>query len=302
MLKKLIKKYNSLKFKISPLLILYALVFTLLGQTYEGFSYIVAVIIHEFAHADEAKKRGYELKSMTLSVFGAALKIDDEIMSREDERAIAIAGPMSNLFLAIFFTALWWLFPSTYFFTMDFVIANMTVFCFNLLPVYPLDGGRVAITFLSKNQSRAKAFKKLRILGFVLSAILFLLCIVAIILKTFNLSFLLLGIFILSSTIFPDRSCAYQRLYATANLTQRLEKSLPIKEIAVLPSLSIKQAYLMLSTEFYTCFVLVDSNLVPQVILSQSELERNLSRFSTLGELANELTKSKNTPKATLKE
>ena len=128
MLKKLIKKYNDLPFKVSPLLIIYAVVFVLLDLSYQGFSYLIAVIIHEFAHADEAKNRGYILKSMSFTIFGASLKINDETMSSEDERAIAIAGPMSNLFLAIFFTALWWLFPSTYFFTMDFVWANLTVF------------------------------------------------------------------------------------------------------------------------------------------------------------------------------
>jgi stage IV sporulation protein FB len=223
---------------------------------------------------------------MTFTVFGVALNIDDEILNREDERAIAIAGPLSNLFLAIFFTALWWAFPSTYFFTMDFVWANLTVFCFNLLPVYPLDGGRIALTVLSRRKSRNKAFKTLRIFGFFLSGILCVLFLVLLFFGAFNLSFLLVGIFVFISTIFPDHSCSYRRLYSASNLSKRLEKTLPIREIAVLPSLSTRQAYSMLSPEYYTCFVIVDKDLSPKTIVTQSELERGVLAFSTLTELA----------------
>ena len=286
MLKKLIKKYNDLPFKVSPLLIIYAVVFVLLDLSYQGFSYLIAVIIHEFAHADEAKNRGYILKSMSFTIFGASLKINDETMSSEDERAIAIAGPMSNLFLAIFFTALWWLFPSTYFFTMDFVWANLTVFLFNLLPVYPLDGGRVLLSYLSKKKPRAKAYKDLKIIGYILSFILFICFIVLLVFKVLNVSFLLVGIFIITSTIFPDHSCSYQRLYATAFLSKRLDKCLPIKEIAVKENTTIKRAYSLLSMDYYTCFVIVNERLSPTFVISESDLAVNIDKVNTLGELA----------------
>ncbi|MBO5224780.1 MAG: site-2 protease family protein [Clostridia bacterium] len=285
MLKKAIQKYSTLKFRISPLLFVYALIFTVLGKTYEGFSYIVALVIHEFAHAEEARRRGYVLNSMHFSVFGATLKMQSESMQSTDMKAIAIAGPLVNLCLAVFCTALWWTFPSTYFFTLDFVWANTSLFVFNLIPVYPLDGGRILLSVIGERYTYKKARRILKIIGFTAFALMFALFVLSLIFGIFNPSFLLMSVFIITSVLFPDNEAKYERLYQLAYRAEKLKRGLKIKEIAVLDSMKIKEAYALLSPDVYTSFVVVDKKLVPSKIIPEAVIEENYNNDITLAEL-----------------
>lgn len=286
MLKKLYEKYVNLKFKISPLFLVYVALFTVLGKTYEGFSYIVALVIHEFAHSEEARKRGYTLNGMHVTIFGASLKMNVQSMKSEDERAIALAGPLSNLFLAIFCTALWWTFPSTYFFTLDFVWANLSLLIFNLLPVYPLDGGRITLSLLKSRMKEKNAYKVLKILGVTISIVLVLTSILTLFLGAFNLSIFLVGVFTTISTLFPERKCEYERLYKIGYRREKLKKGLPIREIAVLPTMTMQSAYKLLSADKYTCFILVDDNLIPRSIVPETLVEKYYDKNCILSEIA----------------
>lgn len=286
MLKGVLKKYSLLKFRVSPLLILYVAVFTVLGKTYEGFSYIVALIIHEFAHSEEASRRGYVLNCMHFTVFGARLDMQMQSMKGEDERAIALAGPISNFCLAVFCTALWWAFPSTYFFTLDFVWANVSLLVFNLLPVYPLDGGRIMMSLLREKMDIKKARRVLMIVGYALSLAFLVLFVVSLIVGIFNPSFVLVGVFIFISTLFPDHMAKYERLYRIAYRKEKLSKGLEVKEIAINGSVSVKKAYSMLKSDRFTCFVIVDKDMLPRKIIPETLVEKYYESGCTMGEIA----------------
>ncbi len=289
MLKKLLKKYSSLKFRVSPFLILYAIVFTILRRTYEGFSYMIALIAHEFAHADEAKKRGYTLNSLHITIFGASLKMQTQLMKIEDERAIALAGPIINLWLAVFCIALWWTFPSTYFFTMDFVWANLSLLVFNLLPVYPLDGGRFLLTLLLKKLQKQKAYKIMKILGYIISIVLFIMFLLALVIGIFNPSFLIMGIFTVLSTLVPENNSAYERLYRLGYRYEKIKRGLEVKEIAVPLDTTVDSAYKMLTSDKFTCFVIVDKNLVPRIIIPECYIEEYYDKARTLAEIVEKM-------------
>ncbi len=285
MLKKIAKRYESLRFRVSPFLLVYFMLFTVLGKTYEGFAYIVALIIHEFSHAEEARKRGYTLNGMHFTVFGAALKMEMQSMKSEDERAIAIAGPVSNFCLAVICTALWWLFPSTYFFTLDFVWANLSLLIFNLFPVYPLDGGRIMLSILLEKTSGKHARKILKIVGYTISFILFVFFALSLVFKIFNPSFLLVGIFVITSTLFPEHTVKYERLYRIGYRRDKLKRGLEIKEIAVPMNFSVQKAYGMLNSDKFTCFVVVDESLIPRKIITETLIEEYYDKVQTLGEI-----------------
>ena len=98
---------------------------------------------HELAHAFAAAKLGYRLNKVVLMPFGALIDGDLEGLTKKDEICVALAGPICNLFTAILFVALWWMYPATYPFTDTAFYASVSIFAVNLIPAYPLDGGRV---------------------------------------------------------------------------------------------------------------------------------------------------------------
>lgn len=263
---------NGLKFSVSFFFYIYALFFVLTGRTVELLSYLASLIIHESAHAVVANKRGYELNKMKIGVFGAVLCGKFETVKREDEIAIATAGPLSNLFCVFITVALWWIFPSFYAYTDIFVTSSLTLFLFNLLPVYPLDGGRVAIALLTKNMDRRSAYKKLRSFGFILALVLFALF-VLLLFYSFNPSFLLIGIFVLTSTLVPDKTCAYRKLFLISYRSERIKKGLIMREIAVYKDTLTKDCEKMLNGEYYTVFIIMDENLNPCASVFESAFD-----------------------------
>jgi Zn-dependent protease len=105
-----------------------------------------SLLLHELAHSLVARARGLRVESITLFVFGGVSNIAHEPTSAWEEFLVAVVGPVTSLVLA----AVYWqigqlVAPASTVAAMAeyLVYANLALGLFNLLPAYPLDGGRV---------------------------------------------------------------------------------------------------------------------------------------------------------------
>ena len=130
------------KFKIGISFLLLVLVCAICQKFTLLINYILALMLHELAHIFVATKRGYTLKEFKLSLFGVAVELKEKI-DEKDSFAINISGPFFNLFLCLICVALYWLIPVSFVVLNTFCISNLTLAIFNLLPIYPLDGGKI---------------------------------------------------------------------------------------------------------------------------------------------------------------
>jgi len=108
--------------------------------------FFASVLLHELAHSWVAVSRGVEVESITLFLFGGVTKADLETENPADELVIAAVGPLSSIALAGFFWAIAAAFGQE---TIGGFAAgylgwiNLALGVFNLVPGFPLDGGRV---------------------------------------------------------------------------------------------------------------------------------------------------------------
>jgi len=106
----------------------------------------LCVIPHEYGHALVARKLGYEVKD--ISLWAGLPSIDGDWYQRPaHEFIIGIAGPLVNavliiLLLPIMLLNLYGEPPMISYVASLFFMVNFIIMCFNLLPVYPMDGGR----------------------------------------------------------------------------------------------------------------------------------------------------------------
>jgi Zn-dependent protease len=115
--------------------------------------FFLSVLLHELGHSITAQREGVEVNSITLFVFGGVAHIADEPPTAGAEFRIVAAGPLTSLFLAALFSTVGWagiLGPllsgaAVYLGQMNVVLA-----LFNLLPGFPLDGGRILRSALWK--------------------------------------------------------------------------------------------------------------------------------------------------------
>ncbi len=110
-----------------------------------GFS----IVVHELAHSLVARRFDMPIRGITLFVFGGVAEMEDEPTSAKGELLMAIAGPAMSLAMAVVFSILAGLgadsevaAPAVA--VADYLAAiNGILAVFNLLPAFPLDGGRV---------------------------------------------------------------------------------------------------------------------------------------------------------------
>ncbi len=105
-----------------------------------------SVLLHELGHSFVALRNGIPVRSITLFVFGGVAQIDREPDSPGAEFRIAIAGPLTSSILAAGFAGLYLVdrpIPHLAAVTLWLARINMILAAFNLIPGFPLDGGRV---------------------------------------------------------------------------------------------------------------------------------------------------------------
>ncbi len=130
------------KLRVHPSILLLVALCLIFNRFVLLFNYLSALFLHEMAHVFVATRRGYELKMIRLNVFGISVELDEDVSDR-DSFAVNIAGPILNLLLCLVCMSLYWIFPKSIQYLNVFCMSNLTIALFNLLPIYPLDGGKI---------------------------------------------------------------------------------------------------------------------------------------------------------------
>ena len=100
-----------------------------------------AVLLHEMGHAWAADRLGYSTRAIAIDLFFGSAEVEMDHCPPSDSIRIVAAGPLVNLILFFACKALVGIFPVTFLTTLAAV--NLVLFLFNILPIFPLDGGRV---------------------------------------------------------------------------------------------------------------------------------------------------------------
>ncbi|MBB6644803.1 CBS domain-containing protein [Halobellus ruber] len=119
------------------------------------------VLLHEFGHSLVAMRYGYEIESITLWLFGGVARFTEMPEDWKQELAIAIAGPIVSLALGAL-AYLGFLVLPTALDPVKFVVGylaltNVVLAAFNMLPGFPMDGGRVLRALLARTRPHAQA-------------------------------------------------------------------------------------------------------------------------------------------------
>jgi Zn-dependent protease/CBS domain-containing protein len=108
-----------------------------------------SIVLHEFSHSIVARQFGMPIKGITLFIFGGVAEMEQEPPSPRSEFLMAVAGPIASFVLAFVFyriealaLASGWPLPVVGV-SHSLGLINMIVAVFNLVPAFPLDGGRM---------------------------------------------------------------------------------------------------------------------------------------------------------------
>jgi Zn-dependent protease/CBS domain-containing protein len=123
------------------------------------------VILHELGHSLVAKRLGYPIASITLWIFGGIAQLDEMPEDWRHELVIAIAGPIVSVALGVVSYVAFLSVPQSGSVTVTagafllgyLAVMNIALAIFNMLPGFPMDGGRVLRALLARTRPYARA-------------------------------------------------------------------------------------------------------------------------------------------------
>lgn len=153
------------------------------------------ILLHELGHSVVAMHYGFEIESIRLWLLGGVARFTEMPEDWRQEFAVAVAGPLVSILLGILSYGVFVVLPSTLG-AVQFVVGylalmNVTLAAFNLLPGFPMDGGRVLRALLARNRPHARATQLAATVGKIFAVGLGLLGLFA-----FNLILIAVALFI----------------------------------------------------------------------------------------------------------
>lgn len=154
--------------KLDLKIILVLLIFFLTDQIEMYLLFMFFAILHELGHLIMGMLLGFKPKGMKLIPMGVSICFhincenyninvkNGKIISLK-KLLIAMAGPVTNFFIAIFFMVL--NIDVLNFTREEIIYSNLLIGIFNLIPIYPLDGGRIIKNIIHINTDLIKAYK-----------------------------------------------------------------------------------------------------------------------------------------------
>ena len=120
------------------------------------------VLVHELGHAAAASYFSWRIKRIMLLPFGGVAEVEEHgNRPIHEEIIVTISGPLTHFVLMLISYSLLSLSVISFEQHQQFMLQNVMILGFNLLPIWPLDGGKLLFLYLSRNLPFLQAFEKM---------------------------------------------------------------------------------------------------------------------------------------------
>jgi Zn-dependent protease/predicted transcriptional regulator len=251
----------------------------LLG-TIVAFGLFAGVLVHELAHSLVARKKGIRINSITLMIFGGIATMEEGVPDPKAELPMALVGPIASLLVGLVCCGIVYAVPTittnppfagVLIFIFGYLgVLNIILFAFNLLPAFPMDGGRVLRAWLAKRMPLHRATKIAADVG-----------------KGFAIVFGLIGLFFFSPFLIlialfiyigaSMESTAVKYSYLLQDVTVGDMMSSPVTSVS--PTLPVSQVITMMYTSKHLGFPVVERDtLIGMVTLADVNRMASIDR------------------------
>ncbi|MBU3153538.1 M50 family metallopeptidase [Clostridium estertheticum] len=269
--------------KISKLFIPYIILLIVLGFKGKLVISFVFVFLHELMHYLTARILGFSGFDIEILPVGAVLKLKDldEANAKED-LIISLSGPLLNLLLAFIFYILFIIFKRPYF---DLICnSNLAIGIFNLIPAFPLDGGRVLRDMLSFNNIYRRANEITIRVSMILGSVFMLIYFISVSANRGNFNLGLISIFILISSIKEKERIVYLIMGYIIKKKYRFIKRgyVENRSISIFCEKSLLYVLGIIDKNKYNLFTVLDGNMCVIETLYEEEIIEAIKTYGNI--------------------
>lgn len=276
-----VQRYLGVKYRFHPLFSIMMLLSVVTGYFIEMVTLFGIVFIHELGHVAAARHFGWRIKEVKLLPFGGVAVVEElASVPVKEELIVAMSGPLQNMWMILvaYPLVLLGVLPAEW--GVYFIEANLLIALFNLLPVLPLDGGKVLAAVLS---SFLPYQRTIRIAAMISLLFSFLMIAAAFMhwLWTgdgLQLNWLMIGLFLLFSNWYDLRGAPYHFMrflvHRDALFRRLLDRGTHAQPIVVGGRRRVSDIVRMFMREkYHLVYVLDESGIIRKVVPEQRVLE-----------------------------
>lgn len=255
----------------------------ILGFKGELIIAFVFVFIHELVHYLTARILGFSGFDIEILPIGAVLKVKDlEEASPKEDLIISVSGPLLNLLLAVIFYVLFTVFNRSSLYLI--YNSNLALGIFNLIPAFPLDGGRVLRDILSIKTIYRKANEISIRVSIVLGSVFMFLYFVSVFDNKSNFNLGLISIFILISSIKEKERIVYLIMGYIIKKKYRFIKRgyIENKSISIFCEKDLLSVLGIIDKNKYNLFTILDEDMKVLDILYEEEIIEAIKTYGNI--------------------
>jgi len=221
------------------------------------------VLVHELAHSLVARHKGIAIKSITLMIFGGIASMEEGTPDPKVELPMAIVGPIASFFFGLVCGGIVYLIPTismssakagVLIFIFGYLgVLNIILCFFNLIPAFPMDGGRVLRAWLAKRMPLHRATKIAADVGKGFAIIFGIVGLIA-----FSPFLILIALFVYIGANMESAAVKYS--YLLQDVTVGDMMSSPVTTVA--PTLPLSQVINMMYTSKHLGFPVVERDVL----------------------------------------
>ncbi|MGH4051031.1 MAG: M50 family metallopeptidase [Clostridium sp.] len=269
--------------RISKLFIPYIILLIILGFKGEIVIAFIFVFLHELMHYLAARILGFSGFDIEILPIGAVLKVKDlDEASAMEDLIISLAGPMFNLLIAVIFYILFMAYNMPYLHLI--YKTNLALGIFNLIPAFPLDGGRVLRDILSIKTIYRKANQISIRVSMVLGSIFMFIYFVSVSANKSNFNLGLISIFILISSVKEKERIVYLIMGYIIKKKYRFIKRgyVENRSISIFCEKNLLSVLGIIDKNKYNLFTILDENMSVLETLYEEEIIEAIKAYGNI--------------------
>ncbi|MCL2462661.1 MAG: site-2 protease family protein [Defluviitaleaceae bacterium] len=243
------------KITIQPAFLVFCGVFIAMGYGAGLLVLLVSVTLHELAHVLTARAFGIKVERWNITPFGQSARLRGlESAGFVRRYSVILAGPLASFLL---FAAAWGIVPARF-----FSYTNLALCVFNLLPAYPMDGGRLLGIALGNRVGVLRANRFLTGLSRAVFGLVMAAGLVQVVLFPYNISLLCAG-FYLYRTMGAEQASMTWEFYRQKLFTAKTRPGvMPVRFFSLERSSALSAAVYRLCWDYVCVFYITDNGEV----------------------------------------
>ncbi|WP_246309264.1 M50 family metallopeptidase [Paenibacillus alginolyticus] len=270
-------KWAGTTFRFHPLFTLIMIGSAITGYFLEAVTLFGIVLIHELGHLAAANGFGWRVREVQLLPFGGVLIVDElGTAPTREELIVSLAGPLQHVWMILVALFMKWVDVGASSWWDYFIEANLMIGLFNLIPVMPLDGGKVMQSLLGYLLSYHNTILYTTWISMILSLAIIVIAIIQLINGHLPLNILAIGIFLLVSNWYAYRQLPYhffRFLIGRGNrMSQLLSRGTLAQPIVITKHRTMAETLKLFMREKYHLIYIVGETGRIQAVLPEQQL------------------------------